>query len=322
MLSWAAGPARDGRRLGAALVRRRARRRPASPRTGHADDPCRRASSRCWSSAALLRHPGRAPAAALRRTTCGRASTSATATCRQHQRPAEPTATRPASARSTRSCRAATPCGRGCGCTTAASSSSPSTSHRLRRSAHALAFATIPADDEITERDPPDARRERHARRRAHPADAHPRRQDHQRHGPTAEPGRPDAHRAGRAQAAGLRHGAASRWSPSSVRRPAPDCSTRRSTTTTCSQSILAKIEANVAGADDALMLDRRGFVAETNATHVFLVDTGEVLTPTTRACPEGITRADGARALRDRGSHLREATGRSRTSTTPTRSS
>lgn len=57
--------------------------------------------------------------------------------------------------------------------------------------------------------------------------------------------------------------------------------------------SILAKLEANAAGADDALMLDTRGFVAETNATHVFLVDgDGRVVTPTTVACPEGITRA------------------------------
>ncbi len=55
--------------------------------------------------------------------------------------------------------------------------------------------------------------------------------------------------------------------------------------------SILAKIEANVAGADDALMLDDAGFVAETNATHVFHVTDGVLRTPTTRACPEGITR-------------------------------
>jgi branched-chain amino acid aminotransferase len=56
--------------------------------------------------------------------------------------------------------------------------------------------------------------------------------------------------------------------------------------------SILAKIEANNAGADDALMLDTRGFVAETNATHVFLVRSGEVATSRVVACPEGITRA------------------------------
>lgn len=56
-------------------------------------------------------------------------------------------------------------------------------------------------------------------------------------------------------------------------------------------QSILAKIQANNAGADDALMLDRRGFVAETNATHVFFVSEERVHTPTTAACPEGVTR-------------------------------
>jgi branched-chain amino acid aminotransferase len=56
--------------------------------------------------------------------------------------------------------------------------------------------------------------------------------------------------------------------------------------------SILAKIEANNAGADDALMLDMRGFIAETNATHVFLVCHGEVATSHAIACPEGITRS------------------------------
>jgi len=56
--------------------------------------------------------------------------------------------------------------------------------------------------------------------------------------------------------------------------------------------SVLAKIEANAAGADDALMLDGRGFIAETNATHLFLVQGGVVRTPTVAACPEGITRA------------------------------
>ncbi len=56
-------------------------------------------------------------------------------------------------------------------------------------------------------------------------------------------------------------------------------------------QSILAKIEANHAGVDDALLLDQRGFVAETNATHLFLVDRGIVRTSRLVACPEGVTR-------------------------------
>jgi len=77
----------------------------------------------------------------------------------------------------------------------------------------------------------------------------------------------------------------------SSVRRFPPDCLDPKIHHCNLIQSILAKIEANVAGADDAVMLDGRGFVAETNATHLFLVSSGEVATPRLVACPEGITR-------------------------------
>lgn len=78
----------------------------------------------------------------------------------------------------------------------------------------------------------------------------------------------------------------------SSVRRFPPDCLDPKIHHCNLIQSILAKIEANAAGADDALMLDRSGFIAETNATHLFLVERGVVLTPRLVACPEGITRA------------------------------
>lgn len=77
----------------------------------------------------------------------------------------------------------------------------------------------------------------------------------------------------------------------SSIRRFPPDCLDPKIHHNNLLQSILAKIEANVAGADDALMLDTRGFVAETNATHVFIVEGERVVTPHTDACPEGITR-------------------------------
>jgi branched-chain amino acid aminotransferase len=77
----------------------------------------------------------------------------------------------------------------------------------------------------------------------------------------------------------------------SSVRRHRPDSLDPKIHHNNLLTSILAKIEANVAGADDALMLDDNGFVAETNATHVFHVKDGVVRTSTTRACPEGITR-------------------------------
>ncbi len=78
----------------------------------------------------------------------------------------------------------------------------------------------------------------------------------------------------------------------SSVRRFAPDMLDPKIHHCNLIQSILAKIEANAAGADDAVMLDPRGFVAETNATHLFAIDSrGTVFTPRTVACPEGITR-------------------------------
>src|SRR5205814_712901 len=78
----------------------------------------------------------------------------------------------------------------------------------------------------------------------------------------------------------------------SKFHRPPPDILDPRIHHANLLNSILAKIEANHAGADDALMLDTRGFVAETNATHLFLVRNGEVATPRVVACPEGITRA------------------------------
>src|SRR5207253_2288548 len=77
----------------------------------------------------------------------------------------------------------------------------------------------------------------------------------------------------------------------SRMRRPTPEILDPRIHHANLLNSILAKIEANDAGADDALMLDTRGFVAETNATHVFIVRGGELATPYVVACPEGITR-------------------------------
>ena len=85
----------------------------------------------------------------------------------------------------------------------------------------------------------------------------------------------------------------------SKIRRPSPEILDCKIHHANLLNSILAKIEANNAGADDALMLDTRGFVAETNATHVFIVRnsdrsraSGEVATSQVLACPEGITRA------------------------------
>jgi branched-chain amino acid aminotransferase group I len=56
--------------------------------------------------------------------------------------------------------------------------------------------------------------------------------------------------------------------------------------------NILAKIDGNQAGADDALMLDVNGFIAETNATNIFIVKKGVLYTPFGEACLAGFTRA------------------------------
>jgi protein-lysine N-methyltransferase EEF2KMT len=56
--------------------------------------------------------------------------------------------------------------------------------------------------------------------------------------------------------------------------------------------NILPKISANLAGCADAIMLDVEGYVAETNATNIFLVDDdGVLMTPTGDHCLPGITR-------------------------------
>jgi len=56
--------------------------------------------------------------------------------------------------------------------------------------------------------------------------------------------------------------------------------------------SILGKIESNIAGADEAIVLDKTGFVAEGVAENVFIVKEGKVITPpTSTGALRGITR-------------------------------
>lgn len=92
----------------------------------------------------------------------------------------------------------------------------------------------------------------------------------------------------------------------SSLRRFEPDALDPKIHHANLLQSILAKIEANAAGADDALMLDRRGFIAETNATNFFIVTGGVVMTGRAAACPEGITRATVLELCADNGIRYR----------------
>jgi len=71
--------------------------------------------------------------------------------------------------------------------------------------------------------------------------------------------------------------------------------------------NILAKIEGNLAKADDAIMLDQYGFVSETNATNIFLVKKGRVHTPRADHCLPGITRATVIDLVKQEGIYLEE---------------
>jgi branched-chain amino acid aminotransferase group I len=81
------------------------------------------------------------------------------------------------------------------------------------------------------------------------------------------------------------------RLATASVRRNSPATLDSKIHHNNLLNNILAKIEANAAGADDALMLDLAGFVSETNATNIFIVKRGRLITPHADSCLPGITR-------------------------------
>ncbi len=76
-----------------------------------------------------------------------------------------------------------------------------------------------------------------------------------------------------------------------STRRNTPSCLDSKIHHNNLLNNILAAIEANVAGADSAVMLDLQGFLSETNDTNIFMVRSGTVCTPHADACLPGLTR-------------------------------
>ena len=65
---------------------------------------------------------------------------------------------------------------------------------------------------------------------------------------------------------------------------------------------VIACLQAEQAGADEALMLDPHGFVNTTNACNFFIVRKGEVWTSTGDYCMNGVTRANVIRLCRENG--------------------
>lgn len=78
----------------------------------------------------------------------------------------------------------------------------------------------------------------------------------------------------------------------SAQRRNPPQCLDSKIHHNNLLNNICAKLQANAAGCADAIMLDVDGYVAETNATNIFLVKRGQVATPLADHCLPGITRA------------------------------
>ena len=76
----------------------------------------------------------------------------------------------------------------------------------------------------------------------------------------------------------------------SSIRRNSPQNLDSKIHHNNLINNILAKIEANLCEADDAIMLDFQGFVSETNATNIFMVKDGMLYTPHADSCLPGIT--------------------------------
>ena len=86
------------------------------------------------------------------------------------------------------------------------------------------------------------------------------------------------------------------------VRRGAPDTQDPKINSHSKFNCISACIQANEAGADEALMLDPHGFVATCNSTHFFIVRRGEVWTSSGKYCLGGITRGNVLQICRDNG--------------------
>jgi branched-chain amino acid aminotransferase len=77
----------------------------------------------------------------------------------------------------------------------------------------------------------------------------------------------------------------------STFRRNAPDATSPSIKSLNYLNNILARIEANDRGADEALMLDAQGYVAEATVDNFFIVTDHALLTPPTATNLKGVTR-------------------------------
>jgi branched-subunit amino acid aminotransferase/4-amino-4-deoxychorismate lyase len=116
----------------------------------------------------------------------------------------------------------------------------------------------------------------------------------------------------------------------STFRRNAPDATSPSIKSLNYLNNILARIEANDRGADEALMLDGQGYVSEATVDNFFIVTDHALLTPPTATNLKGVTRetllgvavALGIKARRSRSRCSTSGRRRKRSSAAPRRKS
>ena len=94
----------------------------------------------------------------------------------------------------------------------------------------------------------------------------------------------------------------------SMLRRPAPDALSPSIKSLNYLNNVLARIEANDAGADEALLLDAQGYVAEATADNIFILTDQGAFTPPTATNLKGITRETVIDLARDLGVTIAES--------------
>ncbi len=91
------------------------------------------------------------------------------------------------------------------------------------------------------------------------------------------------------------------------VRRNAPEALPPNIKSMNYLNNILAKIEANAKGGDEAIILDVRGNISEGSGDNIFAVKNGRILTPPTLNNLRGITRAAAIELAANEGIEVRE---------------
>ena len=92
-----------------------------------------------------------------------------------------------------------------------------------------------------------------------------------------------------------------------SVRRNSPDSLPPNIKSLNYLNNILAKIEANIKGGNEAIILDSRGLVSEGSGDNIFVIKNGEISTPHTINNLKGITRDAVMELAEIRGNPIKE---------------